>query len=217
MATDTAPEPHGRRCSGTSKQTGKPCQLPPIPGGPVCRFHGGKAPQVKAAAERRLQEEAAQAYVARYGHPVHIDWREAIPQGIDETYGNVLALRDLIQRTRPEALTWGETQVVTIGASQFPGIDVTQAAGIVPLVRLYGEERDRLHRQAVDAGKLNVDERRQELAEAQVRQVAELLSATLTVLDGLFQAGRLSSLLPSDPTVLRVLTEQLPAVAEVTA
>lgn len=45
----------GQRCGGHSKQTGKPCKYPAIPGGTVCRFHGGAAPQVIAAAAARLE------------------------------------------------------------------------------------------------------------------------------------------------------------------
>jgi hypothetical protein len=47
--------PAPRRCSAKSKSTGKPCQRPAIPGGTVCRYHGGAAPQVKAAAMDRLR------------------------------------------------------------------------------------------------------------------------------------------------------------------
>lgn len=42
-------------CSAT-KRNGKPCGLPPIRGGTVCHKHGGSAPQVRAAANRRLIE-----------------------------------------------------------------------------------------------------------------------------------------------------------------
>ena len=48
----TAPDP--LRCSAHSKQTGAPCKQPPIPGGTVCRYHGGAAPQVKQKAQERL-------------------------------------------------------------------------------------------------------------------------------------------------------------------
>lgn len=41
------------RCTATNRQ-GKRCGKPPIPGGTVCRMHGGAAPQVKAAAMERL-------------------------------------------------------------------------------------------------------------------------------------------------------------------
>lgn len=43
-----------RKCSATSKQSGKQCGRWAIPGGTVCAMHGGKAPQVKAKADERL-------------------------------------------------------------------------------------------------------------------------------------------------------------------
>lgn len=43
------------KCSAKSKQTGKRCGQYAIPGGTVCRFHGGSAPQVKAKAAERLE------------------------------------------------------------------------------------------------------------------------------------------------------------------
>lgn len=44
------------RCTAHSSRTGKPCRAPAIRGGTVCTGHGGRAPQVKAAAARRLQK-----------------------------------------------------------------------------------------------------------------------------------------------------------------
>lgn len=44
-----------RPCGARSKQTGEPCRVPAIPGGTVCRFHGGKSPQVQAAALARIR------------------------------------------------------------------------------------------------------------------------------------------------------------------
>lgn len=48
--------PKARLCSARAKSTGKKCTRPAIPGGSVCRFHGGAAPQVKRAAENRLRK-----------------------------------------------------------------------------------------------------------------------------------------------------------------
>lgn len=45
--------PLSEQCPATSKRTGERCQLRVIGGGP-CRFHGGSAPQVAAARERRI-------------------------------------------------------------------------------------------------------------------------------------------------------------------
>jgi hypothetical protein len=42
------------RCTATSKVKGQQCGNEAIPGGNVCRYHGGAAPQVKLAAHLRL-------------------------------------------------------------------------------------------------------------------------------------------------------------------
>ena len=43
-----------RRCTANSRQTGKRCKNASIPGGRVCRFHGGAAPQTQRAAANRF-------------------------------------------------------------------------------------------------------------------------------------------------------------------
>jgi hypothetical protein len=55
-----------RRCSGTASSTGEQCRLPPIRGGTVCHKHGGSAPQVKAAAARRVAEAEVLTVYERY-------------------------------------------------------------------------------------------------------------------------------------------------------
>lgn len=49
-----ASDPLIERCKAHSKQSGERCKRRPIPGGTVCRWHGGAAPQVKEAAMARL-------------------------------------------------------------------------------------------------------------------------------------------------------------------
>lgn len=44
------------RCTATAKGSGLQCKRRPIPGGTVCVKHGGGAPQVRQAAERRLAD-----------------------------------------------------------------------------------------------------------------------------------------------------------------
>jgi hypothetical protein len=48
----------GTRCTARSTRTGEPCKRPAMLGGNVCYHHGGNAPQVKAKAQRRLQQAA---------------------------------------------------------------------------------------------------------------------------------------------------------------
>jgi hypothetical protein len=63
-------------CSA-KRTNGKPCQAYAITGGTVCRAHGGAAPQVRAAAHRRIVRDqiirgilAGQAKVSRSGDPL---------------------------------------------------------------------------------------------------------------------------------------------------
>lgn len=58
-------DPMVPRCSAMSKQTGEQCRQRPVKGGTVCRFHGGAAPQVKAAAEQRQLEAKAEAAITQ--------------------------------------------------------------------------------------------------------------------------------------------------------
>ena len=48
-------------CAARSKQTGKPCKNSPIPGGTVCRFHGGGSKKARAAGLRQLEENRIRA------------------------------------------------------------------------------------------------------------------------------------------------------------
>lgn len=52
--------PLARRCRAHNR-FGDPCGLAPIHGGTVCQVHGGRAPQVKAAAARRVGDLYPQA------------------------------------------------------------------------------------------------------------------------------------------------------------
>ena len=54
----------GVRCTARSARTGEPCKRYATRGGNVCTTHGGSAPQVQAAARRRL-EQAADVLVQR--------------------------------------------------------------------------------------------------------------------------------------------------------
>ena len=47
-----------RRCQATGKRSGERCHNWAIQGATVCRMHGGGAKQVRAAAKRRLAEQA---------------------------------------------------------------------------------------------------------------------------------------------------------------
>lgn len=50
----TDPMDGRRRCTAYARSTGQRCGNRPIPGGTVCRFHGGGAPSVRRKAALRL-------------------------------------------------------------------------------------------------------------------------------------------------------------------
>lgn len=64
------PDGPKHRCKAKSKSSGNQCRQSAIPGGTVCRYHGGAAPQVKRAAALRLAQLVdpaidAQAYLLK--------------------------------------------------------------------------------------------------------------------------------------------------------
>ncbi len=82
-------DPIRGRCTARAKHSMNPCKYPAIPGGTVCRFHGGKAPQVIAKAEDRLRALQAKAI-------------GAIDELIDQTQfpsTRYAAARDVLDRT----------------------------------------------------------------------------------------------------------------------
>lgn len=78
-----------KKCRGTSTTTGGPCGNYPIRGGTVCEAHGGKAPQVKAAAHLNVMREDARRFL---GTPVEDPF-----QALKENAGLQVAFRDHIQ------------------------------------------------------------------------------------------------------------------------
>lgn len=182
-----SPEPIDGRCAArvTPKpEQGRPggyCTLPPLRGQARCRMHGGAAAQNKKAAERRLAEEAALRHVARYGQPVEVDAFQASQEVLATRYGNLLALRDLIASMEPEALTWGASEVKEIGASQFPGVDITKAAGIAPIVELYERQLRELaavaHEQIKIGVVLRAEQRDSEVGQWMLGRMLELAAA----------------------------------------
>ena len=76
-------------CKATNRQ-GEPCGQPAIRGGTVCRYHGGAAPQVAAAAARRVLE----ALIA----PALIQLREILEQDDTPPAVRLRAIRDILDR-----------------------------------------------------------------------------------------------------------------------
>lgn len=78
-------------CTATAKSTGETCGNPRVPGAQVCRIHGGAAPQVKAAAARRVLE-------ALVG-PALIKLRELLEDEDTPAHVRFAAVKDILDRT----------------------------------------------------------------------------------------------------------------------
>ena len=76
-----------------TSRAGERCGRPPSPGGSVCRFHGGAAPQVKAAAAARLRAMVDPALgVLEY----------AIKRKDKDLRGALAAAKEVLDRAKPE-------------------------------------------------------------------------------------------------------------------
>ena len=147
-------DPVDHCCSATSKRSGKRCRRAATPGANVCYMHGAAAPQVKAKAAERVADEQARAVLTRLGMPVPTDPIRALRDLLDESNGNVAALR---------------SQLLDLG----PGLPQD------PFLRLYDAERDRLHRVAKDSAAIDLDERRLRIDGATARLVMSTFEAVL--------------------------------------
>jgi len=143
--------PHPR-CAGHNK-AGLPCMMYPRTGATVCKRHGGHAPQVIAAAERRRQQAEAQAAVVTYGLPIKIDPALALVQEVHRTAGAVAFVGAIIASMDQKDLVWGVAeQTVTAGGDEGGGGTQTKyKAGKNVWLQIYQDERKHLAAVARDA------------------------------------------------------------------
>ena len=171
-------------CTATSKQTGKRCGAYPPAGSAVCRYHGGLAPQVRAAAVRRLQAEEARADLVRLGVSIETTGPEALEALLHEAAGNVAVLRSMVAELGREEL-YGpkfvyptvaigpDGEAVTVSISDGKGQEQTAIPHV--LVVMYDAERDRLARLAKDCVALDLDARRTAVAEASATRLFDAI------------------------------------------
>lgn len=87
------------RCTATSKAKGTRCGRAPIPGGTVCRYHGGAAPQVRMAALARLTAYQDRAIDRLFGLVEQEDYpstaMSAVNSVLDRTMGRAKESLDM--------------------------------------------------------------------------------------------------------------------------
>jgi len=153
------------QCTARSKQTGERCKQRPVKGGTVCRFHGGAAPQVAAAAEQRELGAKADAEVRKLW--VGLDAAPAVTDPV----ASLARLAGALE----QAVDVVGVKVNDLG-SVASGSSMQQLRGeVVLLERLLGQLR-----QALDAmARLGIAERHVELEQERAQLVTAAFLAAL--------------------------------------
>ena len=189
-------------CAGhKSSDPTTPCGREPMEGGTVCLTHGGGAPQVRAAAERRGQERAALVALESFGLPVEVDPHTALLQDLHRTAGAVAWLGAIVADIGQADVVWGRTREKTGGDDA----GTTHEAGVNTWIKLWQEERRHLVAVSSACVKAGIEERRIRVVEAQAVLLAGTVSRILDRL-GLSESQR--------ALVATVVPEELRATAE---
>lgn len=172
------------QCTAHSKQSGQQCKRSATPGATVCSKHGGNAPQVQAAARRRLEDAKAASVAARFVTRRDIHPAEALLELVQWTAGEVDYWRarvgglsdedlagDLVTKREAELEKGQPTDLVTREAAQHVA------------VRMLADASDRLAKYAAAALRAGIEERRVRLAEGQGALVAAVIRRVLDALE----------------------------------
>lgn len=153
------------QCSATAKSTRKQCTRPAIPGGTVCRFHGGAAPQVRAKAEQRETEREIREEIARLDVDPVADPLTALAQ----LAGQVLAWKD--------ALAEKVNELASLRYESYG--EHSSGEQLRAEVALWERALDRCNTVLGTMARLNIDERLAKVTERQAEIVANAVVATI--------------------------------------
>ena len=147
------------RCSAKTRD-GRPCRAHAIRGATVCGAHGGRAPQTREAAKRRLAAAAARKKLAELDVEPLGDPFEAL----EDLAAEAVALKGLLA-DRVAALE---------------EVDGAKPAEVRAEMRAYTDSMDRAQRFAKDVAALGLDERRVVVSERLGAQIEAVLRAALS-------------------------------------
>lgn len=150
-----------RQCTG-HKPDGERCRRSASKGTTVCASHGARAPQVKAAAQRRLTEDAAARELAR------LDL---------EPMADPLSQLALLAA---QAAWWKDRMAERVnGLLDLRYESADGAEQLRAEVALWERALDRTEKFCVSMARLNIDERLAEISQAQGRMIVSFVMAAL--------------------------------------
>ena len=175
---------------GAKKRDGNPCGAAPMKGQRRCARHGGKSPQAKKAAERRLAEQEATRNMEKAVRTLGItdkyqdvDPGKALLEEISVTYAHVQWLREKVAELDGDDLAWGKVSHEEGVGPEGPIDKITEKAEPSVWYQLYLREREHLVKVTTAALKAGIEERRVRLAESQGELVHRVIRGILEALN----------------------------------
>lgn len=170
------------RCTATNSR-GEQCKNTSIPGGNVCRYHGGAAPQVINAAERRFEEARARLAAEQVlgSAVVGCSPYEVLQDALDRAQQMVLFYRSKVIEVgleSPSKLVSGVTRIKSKEGAQ-EGLERTVETVPNVWLRLLGEAEKHVVWVASKMIEAGVSERRVMLAEEQGAILADVIERVL--------------------------------------
>jgi hypothetical protein len=161
------------QCKAISKGSGQRCKRRAIPGGEVCRWHGGAAKQVKAKA-------AIRAEVMNWGlGDSHVDPGEVLLRLVSQSAARAEMYAKELKVLVDESPTLREALVAEVWVPTESGEAYQAGEYIRGLAKLEAEERDRCAGFATKAVAAGIAERQVRIAEAQAQILAGVVRAVL--------------------------------------
>lgn len=142
------------RCSARSSQSGEACRAYAVVGATVCVAHGGRAPQVRAAARRRVTERRALETLARQGkQPI-----ASIPEELHATAAEIVNFKDFLRDHLGHLRTIARVDKI--------GREELRAS-----IQAYERALDRTVQRLTDIARLRIDERLAAMADREMNLV----------------------------------------------